>query len=529
MATTGTSSTATIARTTNISTAAATDTDEFRAATDTRNASNTTTWSSVSTTTGTVSDTTDRISANTTTDTLSKHQPNLDHNEEVCDDNEEEERGHNHYPLGQSDVMESDRDDQVPEYCTNVEYERPVLLEGASSVVIGGVKDYDELTQAGQTIFVVPNDYMEFINQPSITCNLSTFIKMVVMPIKRMEKMLDNNPVMVKVMDNCRSTLTSNDVSNLLLITLMMATMHPHPLKKIDNDDEIPLGYLSFEWVVRMILGTCGFIHGWKGPVSDIVRELLRSWRKLYICPCNWALPTDIDRCGLFCSDSSRFGSDVKSGPCGVNRNSIRVTELSDCSETSSCVENEKDNHNSRLNVFESGCPVDNNDFQSMKRFFSFLEYSNSQRRESRSVQRVRCKIREDYIHNYTNPSLCIIAKHNEKNTATMGRNKQNQNKRMEAHNRKIRKWQRDIYRLSVNNTPRNLEQVEKKEDLYPELGLRENPAFHFKKLRLVLRKQVSKKWLQFCDSGKNLEETNQMQFHCWMTPVRWIKQSGPK
>lgn len=457
------------------------------------------------------------------------HQPKFDRNEEVWDDDEEKERGRNPYPIGPADIMNLHSDDHFREYYASIIHGRPSLLEGASSFIYGGIQgDNDSLTQVEQTVSVVPNDYIDFVNQPSINCNLNTFIKMIAMPIKRMEKVLANNPALTVAIDSYRSKLPSNDVGNWLLITLMMATVHPHPLEKTENDDQIPPGYLSVERAARMVLGPRGLIHGWKGPVPDIRRELLRSQRKLYICPRNWAPATYTDGDSSYCTESSRSDSDAESGPRGVVRNCVPATGLSDCSETSSCLSGDN-NPNSRLNVFESGGPVDNNERKSMKRFFSFMAHSNSERRERRIVRRVRRKARESNIHDSIDSALYITAKHNEKDAVKLTRNKQNQKKRIEAHNRKIRKWQRDIYRITHNITPRNQEQVEKEEDLNPELELPDNSEFHFKRLRLALREQVSKKWLRFCDPGNDIEEINRMQFHCWMTPVRWIKQSGPK
>lgn len=47
--------------------------------------------------------------------------------------------------------------------------------------------------------------------------------------------------------------------------------------------------------------------------------------------------------------------------------------------------------------------------------------------------------------------------------------------------------------------------------------------------LWLVLRSQVSRTWSQFNNSAPNNEFGDRTKMHCWLTPVRWVRQTGPK
>lgn len=450
------------------------------------------------------------------------YQPNFDLPLEVWDNNEEVQRRGDVFALAAEDFVTPNQVDQLRQFHIEVRFERPILLEGARNIVVGGVDGDDIITHEALEILLVSNDYVEVMAQPLPYGDLTAFMKMVVIPIGRMESLINNNPAMVTAIRHFRSTLPPNDIGNWLFIALMMATVHPHPLDKKQSRtvDEVPPGFFSVERATRMIFGRRGLIHGWSGEVPDIRRELLVQRRKWYICPRSWAPASNTDGGSSYCSHSSgRLDSDAESGPRGVSRNRVPATGMSDCSNTSSCLSGHEPV--SRLSVFESGGPEDENERKKMKRFFSYMARSNRERRERRDVRRSRRRIRANKSMDYNDSEF--PANQKAELVASFVRVYQNHQYQLEAHNKMVRKWRRDFHQY-INKCSTNESKVEEESH-----EIRNYAKFRFKRLRLALREQVSKKWLRFCDPRNDLVKTARMKFHCWMTPVRWIKQSGPK
>lgn len=345
------------------------------------------------------------------------------------------------------------------------------------------------------------------------------------------------------------SRFNNLDVHNWILLVIAAADQLQHPLDDPTKPRD-PLGpppKHALYQAARILIGPRGMVHGWSNRVPNFDTMINSTVRGTWIVwPPRWAVQSDTDGNSSYRSDSPGRASDTdaRSGPRGVVPGCQPVTGDTTDSDTSSYLSDDP-KPPSRLDVY-LGCKfVPGSTVSRLKRFDRYVETWHRERRERRAVRRTRRWVRQNMFAGESraadHPLYAMHTRRAEQLTAQRTRayieqcnkdlrrrrareRKRRKKRRRSKHDRRLRQrrgYSSSTYIINVDA---------------------DQPSSQQRVRRYVkeLRDQVASTWRRFY--GNNLSEQPQTDFEpdskkdgsakkmeCWITPVRWIQQQGPK
>lgn len=306
------------------------------------------------------------------------------------------------------------------------------------------------------------------------------------------------------------------DVYNWLLLVLFMAKQIPHPADPVVTSRKFSQpGELALRRSARMLIGDRGAVHGWSTCPPDFDMYLSRFGR-LEI-PYRWAPHENTDGDSEFDSDSSGHGANTDgSGPRGVKPNYPAVTGWTSDSET------------------DDDEPVGQMDeHKLMKRFDRYLADHNRERRQRRSVRAARRWIREKYDkeERLKSPMFNLEAKRAEALAAEKVRREIKNVERINAEKQAVDRLERKQRHQNENTSDTKNYPTHGYHDFHTTDKVLANSRIQ--KFRAELCEQVKCTWSQYYGNRSKTnnpsQKDNDHQLECFMTPVRWIQQQGPK
>lgn len=328
------------------------------------------------------------------------------------------------------------------------------------------------------------------------------------------------------------------DAHNWLLLVIAAADHWKHPSDHPTQSHD-PLGPPPRHALYRaahMLIGPRGMVHGWTDRVPDfdsIIGATVRGTRLAW--PARWTAHSSSDGDSSFRSDSPGHASDMDawSGPRGVVPGCLTVTGDTTDSDTSSYLSDDP-NQSSRLDV-NAGCEfIPGSTVSRLKQFDRYVEAWHRERRERRAVRRTRRWVRENVFADHPratdHPSFVVPMRRAERlaaryNHAYIEQRRRQAGKRKKSSNRRRSKHDhRDYSSTNVVN-------------IYADQLSSQQQVRRYVK---ELRDQVADTWRRFYDYDlleeprTNLEPDSKNndsapKLECWITPVRWIQQQGPK
>ncbi|VVC34825.1 Hypothetical protein CINCED_3A019026 [Cinara cedri] len=361
------------------------------------------------------------------------------------------------------------------------------------------------------------------VRQNIVQGNLSEFIESLI------DTLVSENTEIATIIDMIRKKLSREEYIKWLSLTYMLASVHPY--KNEARISPIFPGTNTFVRAIRMVLGPRGMVHGWTGKLPDLNREIQIDENINCVWPKRWAPHSDSDGNSSFRSDSSgeecfanRSGAAWCNGPRGVADGRLPITETTMVSETSSCL-SEDSMPESRLDIYPlKGCRSPDQ-VQKLKRLDNYLQQSNHERIHRREIRRARRIQRSRYDHQrrLMDPAYDLEVKRAVIIEADRIRHEREALDKKAAEEKIIQSNFRKKYRESRRN--RFKPQNSPKKPI-PTSHLCESfcPIFD---LRTAIGIQVCETWTKLY--GRFIETAEEpMTFHCWVTPVRWVKQEGP-
>jgi len=451
--------------------------------------------------------------------------PFIHRDNELCGDGEERERRQQRSPfIYLYDYVRMEENDYHSRYGLRILQERPELPRGAGQGPL-------ELYEPKLTVTLVssnpddPNEELESMHGDPIDSNrdLSLDIKAINMTavlnesILQMKHLIINDQETVDAIKMLWNTMSTQDSYNWILLIVIIATMHPHP-----NDQpmvQFNPGRLSINRAARMLVGRRGIVHGWAGKMPNIINAL-QQYRDFtpFIWSYECAIDAETDGDSSFDSDSVGYESGSwKSGPRGVARGRPPVTGMSSLSEASS-----DEDHVHQVDMMNN--PDDANGCFRLKRFKGYMKRSAIERRERRVMRRARRETRNhyDWQRRLNEPAYDMEARRAEVLAAEGLRNESRAQELLNAE----RKTERVLHWCQTQQSI----MAGMNSQLAPSEELMECRLRDF---RQSLCEQISQTWERFYGNQKTAkstsEGTDQLVFCCWMTPVRWIRQTGPK
>jgi len=317
-----------------------------------------------------------------------------------------------------------------------------------------------------------------------------------------------------------KNTLSSSDTNNWILLIVIIATMNPHP-----NDTSVAPcnpGRLSIKQATHMLVGPRGIVHGWGGTMPNIVNALVKYGNiSSFLWSNKCTIDAGTDGNSSYDSDSVNYEtSSLKSGPRGVAAGRPPVTGMSSLSETSSVKTSDNDLIH-ELNT--TGNPDDADGCFRLMRFKAYMKRSATERRERRAMRRARRETRKKYNceRRQNDPAYDMEARRAEILSAERLRNESRSRELLNAERKteRVLQWCKSQQAILAGD--------------YPLTPSDERIDRRLKKLRQTLRNEISHTWKLFYEdkmiAKASREGIDEMVFHCWMTPIRWIPQNGPK
>ncbi|XP_026821412.1 uncharacterized protein LOC113559839 isoform X2 [Rhopalosiphum maidis] len=493
------------------------------------------TENSISTTTGTTPLTYRTSTDTTATDSVSMPKPFVHRNDELWGDDEERERRQQRFSLIYlDDFVRMGENDYRRRYGLRVIQGRPWLLRGAGQGPLALYERGEELYTPLFTVMLIPsnldnpNEGQEFLHGDPLNLNRNlpldmhadNIAEMLRDRILQMQHFTINDQATVDAIQRLRNSMPSQDSYNWILLIVIIATMHPHP-----NDPPVVRfhpGRLSISRAARMLVGPRGIVHGWAGSMPNIMNALqehgeISSFMWSHRC----TIDAETDGGSSFDSDSVGYESDSwKSGPRGVARGRPPVTGMSSLSDTSSVITSDNDIIHG-LNM--GGNPDDVEGCFKLKRFKGYMKRSAVERRERRAMRRARRMTRNNYDwqRRLNDPAYDMEARRAEILAAEGLRNESRAQEMLNAERKteRVLHWcqsQQAVLAGMDSQLAPSEEQID----------------YRLKDLKQSLYEQVSHTWAQFYGdqiaAQATPEEIDQMVFYCWMTPTRWIRQTGP-
>lgn len=348
----------------------------------------------------------------------------------------------------------------------------------------------------------------------------------------QMEHLIVDDQESVDAMQRLRDTLSAQDSYNWILLVLIIATIHWHP-----NDPpmvQLVPGRLSIIRAVRMLIGRRGIVHGWSSKMPNIINALQNHGNSsLVLWSHDCAIDHDTDGNSSFNSDSVGYGDGSwKSGPRGVAIGRPPVTSsLSECSVATSGDDvpvdqpNVTDNPGGIAHQLTTRQALDDSDDRSKyKKFYKYMEQSAAERRERRAMRRARREMRchGDKQQRMDKSLFDMEARRTQLLTAESLRNELRVREPLNAE----QKMERVLHWCQ---TQQNV--MAATDCVFPPSDDLIN--CRLKDLRRRLCKEVSDTWSKFYGDQLLVKappgEMEQLVFHSWITPVRWVQQTGPK
>jgi len=462
--------------------------------------------------------------------------PFFHRNDELWGDDEERERRQQRFSLIYlDDFVRMEENDYRRRYGLHVIRGRPWLLRGAGQGPLELYERGEELYTPLFTVMLVPsnvedpNEELEFMRGDPLDPNRGLPLDMHANDTAeilnerflQMENLIINDQETVDAIQRLRNTLSAHDSTNWILLIVIIATMHPHP-------DDPPMvrfnpGRLSINRAARMLVGPRGIVHGWSGGMPNIINALEQHGD---FSPFIWSYECSIDAetDGDSSFDSGSVGYESgswKSGPRGVARGRPPVTGMSSLSEASSVITSD-DEFAHRMDTMSNADDADGS-FR-LKRFKRYMRRSAIERRERRAMRRARRETRNhyDWQRRLEDPAYDMEARRAEVLAAESCRNESRAQELLNAERK----------------TERVLHWCQTQQGIVAGMDSQLSPSdelvdYRLKELRQSLCEQVSHTWMQFYGdqtaAEATPEEMEQLVFDCWMTPVRWIRQTGPK
>lgn len=519
-------------------------------------APNTSPWYSTPTATGTTSYTSTQL---TTGPLVSMPLPEFERYNEVWSDDEERTRGRDSFPIVMADIIGHNAQDSRYNYNIDVLRDRPALIRGANngssdmsdrnsnfreviSVMIStGPLDDPPIVRPGLQHplqeDIIGHNLPRTLPEPpqtdtTIYDNLTEQLQIIVHPISRAIDLLKNDPFTMQPMRLLLDVWSPNAVDNWGLLVMMMASLHP---VQSDKDHSIaigqvfndkyglsPPGFLSIRRAGTMLIGRRGIVHGWGAPMPDIKREILREIPLKYVYPPEWGPNSDTDGYSSYQSDSPGIdyedSNDEFSGPRGVVPSRPPVTGLSSVSASSDSDES------GNLSMFSGGGPSTPEKRTLFLKFVKYLKKSNQERRDRRSIRRARRLERRKYDtqRRLAEPVFDMEAKRAEALASEKTRNEIRQRQQNRA---------RDLEFRNLKRTISNDDEFINSANVYTNTVATERQNIFLQKIRT----RIFNKWIKQADcriiklQDKLEDDEKEMKFLCWMTPVHWVKQTGPK
>lgn len=462
--------------------------------------------------------------------------PFFHRNDEIWGDDEERERGQQRFSLIHLDnfvVMEEN--DYRRGYSLRIIQIRPLLLRGAGQGPLELYERGEELYSPLLTALLMPpifrnrNEEFEFMQgdplglRRSLTLNMHANIEEVLNErIFLMERVIINDHETVGALQRLRDTLSTHNSNSWIFLIILIAMMNPHPNEQFTMVQFNP-GRLSINRVANMLIGPRGLVHGWSGDMPNIINALQQHLDfSKFIWSNECSIDSETDGESSFDSDSVGYEtSSFKSGPRGVARGRPPVTGVSSLSEWSSMITS----NNDFVHQVDTASDVDDVDESvKLKRFEGYMRRSAIERRKRRAIRRARRETRNhyDWQRRLEDPAYDMEARRAEVLAAESCRNESRAQELLNAERKaeRVLQWcqaqQGIVAGMDSLLSPSN-----------------ELADYWLKDLRRSLREQVSHTWSQFYGdqtaAEATLEEREQLVFYCWMTPVRWIRQTGPK
>ncbi|XP_025197481.1 uncharacterized protein LOC112596205 [Melanaphis sacchari] len=467
----------------------------------------------------------------TTINTVSMPKPFNRRINEYWVDNESRERGQHRFYLSCLDnYMRMDENDYRRRYGLRVVQGRPWLLQrmdrGPVTLYERGEEEFlftvilvqSDLDNSTEELRFLRSNPLNLNRSPKFNFHADSTVARLYERIFYMERLIIDDPMSVDAIKRLRDTLSSQDSYNWILLLVIIATMHPYP-----NDPFVirsSPGKLSIKRAARMLVGPRGIVHGWAGNIPNIINALqqhgdISSFLWSHEC----TIDSETDGSSSYDSDSVGYESDSwKSGPRGVAQGRPPVTGMSSLSDTSSGANSDEELVRSMSMM---GNP-DNADFR-LKRFKGYMKRSATERRERRAMRRARRDMRKNYNweRRLKDSAYDMEARRAEILAAEGLRNESRSQELLNAERKteRVLHWCRSQQAVLAG--------------IDGELAPSEQTMdCRLKELRQSLCDQVSQTWKQFYGDQTTAkmtpEEIDEMVFYCWVTPIRWIRQTGP-
>lgn len=347
--------------------------------------------------------------------------------------------------------------------------------------------------------------------------NLKKLINMLIIRLVK-----ENNEVK-EILDIMRSKVSKVDYSRWLSLAYILALVHPYK-KEIPISDRFP-GTNSMIRAIRVLMGPRGIAHGWSGELPDMFSEFQIKNHIHCVWPKRWAPKSDSEGDSSFRSDSSGQCETANcgnwsTGPCGVSNSRLPVTGATSLSDTSSCLSHDI-SPESRMEIYSEKSDREPTQVRLLKRLDNFFSQKKYERLRRREVRRERRLEREKHNpdRRITDAAYDQEAKRAVFSAAEKLKKTLESTEHLEVKEETIEKTMRKDYRSGQRN------KILSPPKLY-NLSCRNTcPLF---RLRTAIGKQICNTWTRLY--GKYIEDAgDKMSFHCWVTPVRWVKQIGPK
>lgn len=468
--------------------------------------------------------------------------PFFHRNDEIWGDDEERERRQQRFPLIYlDDFVRMEENDYRRRYGLRVIQGRPWLLRGAGQGPFELYERGEELYTPLFTVMLVPsnledpNEELEFMNGDPLDPNRSLPLAMhsnntatmLYERILQMENLMINDQETMDAIQRLRNTLSAQNSFNWILLIVIIATMHPHP-----NDQpmvRLNPGRLSVNRATRMLVGSRGLVHGWSSDMPNIINALQQHGDvSSFIWSHECSIDSETDGDSSFDSDSVGYeNGSWKSGPRGVARGRPPVTGASSLSEASSVMASDDEyvHQTDRVGDFDDA----DGSFR-LKRFKGYMKRSAIERRERRAMRRARRETRNNYDwqRRLNDPAYDMEARYAEVLAAESMRNESRAQELLNAERKTERILQWCQAQQGIMADHHNGHIMDSQLSLSDELV-----DYRLNDLRQSLCEQVSHTWMQFYGDQMAAEATpdemDQLVFYCWMIPVRWIRQTGPK
>lgn len=352
--------------------------------------------------------------------------------------------------------------------------------------------------------------------------------------IESMQEMLGGTESVQICMYWARLALNVEDALTCMLMAYAMATRHPHIDERILHLRSKPYAPRPHRRSIlrscNMVLGFRGFVHGWSSSMPDF-SVFAHPTVFNFVWPNEWAADSETDGESSFRYGSSGHGSgtDDDSGPPGVATGRPTATGLTSYSDTSSVLSSDSEIPRSRADVFFGSQTFGPCHKRRLIKMDNYLTKWHRERRDRRAIRRARRWARSKFCEESRglDPRYNLIATRAAMLASDMMKKKIEDRNRLRAEEirtaRRVRKDLRNLRRKVKAQLPgRGTDNVSSGDENSTSDWRRSNRSFH------ELYKQVIHSWARkFKSTASPLLSNADKTYDCWLTPVRWVQQSG--